>query len=350
MTEMTNNNDADSVDTALIELGVEERPPRWSWVRPAIEAGLFGMICTLLGVFGYGVYGAALFVGVPFVVGMLGAMLYLRRLDTRVGTFLGASAAGVGAVGVTGLLMLAGGFEGLICLLMASVIWVPFALSGAVSGVVIFAAFSDLTRRLPAIIGLLALLPALMAAEWAVRPEPTVFEVSTSVEIDAPPETVWQHVVSFESLPAPQRWLFHTGIAYPVRAEIVGEGVGAIRYCEFSTGPFVEPITVWDAPRHLAFDVVQNPHPMQEMSIHAHVHAPHLEGTFVSERGEFRLDPLPNQRTRLTGTTWYRHSMSPEWYWRLWSDAIIHEIHARVLEHVATLAERDTLQFKGRQR
>jgi hypothetical protein len=33
--------------------------------------------------------------------------------------------------------------------------------------------------------------------------------------------------------------------------------------------------------------------------------------------------------------------MAPEPYWRLWSDAMIHAIHLRVLEHVARLSEAD---------
>ena len=35
------------------------------------------------------------------------------------------------------------------------------------------------------------------------------------LRIDAPPETVWRHVVAFSELPAPEDWLFRIGIAYP---------------------------------------------------------------------------------------------------------------------------------------
>ena len=31
--------------------------------------------------------------------------------------------------------------------------------------------------------------------------------------------------------------------------------------------------------------------------------------------------------------------MWPAFYWRLWSDAIIHRIHLRVLNHIKELAE-----------
>jgi hypothetical protein len=33
--------------------------------------------------------------------------------------------------------------------------------------------------------------------------------------------------------------------------------------------------------------------------------------------------------------------MSPEPYWRMWADPIIHRIHLRVLDHVKRLSEKD---------
>ena len=116
--------------------------------------------------------------------------------------------------------------------------------------------------------------------------------------------------------------------------------MGAIRHCEFTTGDFVEPITVWDAPRRLAFDVVSQPDPMTELSFWRHVHPPHLaEQSLMSRRGEFRLVDLGGGRTRLEGRTWYTFAMHPQAYWTLWSDLAIHKIHRRVLEHVKRLSE-----------
>jgi hypothetical protein len=62
---------------------------------------------------------------------------------------------------------------------------------------------------------------------------------------------------------------------------------------------------------------------------------PHRRGFLVSQGGQFLLTPLPGGRTRLEGTTWYRPSMWPVFYWRWWSDDIIHQIHLRVLRYIA---------------
>ena len=79
---------------------------------------------------------------------------------------------------------------------------------------------------------------------------------------------------------------------------------------------------------------------MREMGIWPVVHAPHIESAMASQRGEFRLTALPGGRTLLEGTTWYRLEMTPQVYWTLYADAVVHQIHHRVLSHIANLSER----------
>ena len=74
---------------------------------------------------------------------------------------------------------------------------------------------------------------------------------------------------------------------------------------------------------------------MHEWSPYRHVHAQHLLDTLQSRRGEFRLIPLPNGRTRLEGRTFYQLAMEPQNYWAFFSDLLIHRIHRRVLAHIA---------------
>jgi hypothetical protein len=126
-----------------------------------------------------------------------------------------------------------------------------------------------------------------------------------------------------------------------MRAKIEGQGVGAVRRCEFSTGAFVEPITVWEPGKKLAFDVTAQPPSMTELSPYRHVNAPHLEGYMVSRRGEFRLVGLANGHTRLEGSTFYTLALFPESYWAIWGEQLLHAIHGRVLDHIKQLSEND---------
>ena len=116
--------------------------------------------------------------------------------------------------------------------------------------------------------------------------------------------------------------------------------MGAVRYCVFSTGAFVEPITIWEPRRRLAFEVIESPAPMHELSPYDDIHPPHLDNYLRSRRGEFRLTPLPGGRTRLEGHTWYELDMAPAIYWQPIADAVIHRIHLRVLEHIKRESER----------
>jgi hypothetical protein len=229
--------------------------------------------------------------------------------------------------------------EGSVCIVMALPIAIPIALLGGLVGF-----FIQRARHVNAsgiALAVLLFLPLFMGAERVALPPAPIYALVTSVEVDAPPSRVWKNVISFRELPPPTELIFRAGIAHPMRAEIVGTGVGACRYCIFSTGPFVEPITVWDESQLLRFDVTENPPPMKEWSPYAGIHPPHLNNFLVSHGGQFRLIALPNGRTRLEGTTWYQHHMWPAPYWRLWSDSIMHTIHRRVLNHVKHLSEAD---------
>lgn len=277
-------------------------------------------------------YGWALFLVTPFVMGFVAAGVLNARhrrsaADTHFAAQLGVVLTGIGFVAVA--------FEGVLCVIMAYPLAAGLAALGCILGR-FCTRTTDLRWAHLVLIGALA--PLLAGVEGEGRRAP-LREVATSVEIDAPPGVVWEHVVSFSDLPPPSRWIFRTGIAYPQRASLVGSGVGAVRYCEFSTGAFVEPITRWEEPHRLSFDVVAQPPSMEEWSPYRELDAPHLTAGMRSERGEFRLVPLADGRTRLEGSTWYRLELYPRVYWTLWSDWLIHTIHLRVLEHIAAEAE-----------
>ena len=268
-----------------------------------------------------------LFVATPFVMGAVSAFAFNRGGPRPAGTTV---LVAVGAVLLAGGAVLLFALEGALCLMMAAPLGVALASMGAFLG-------RALAVRLPSrpagVAALMLPLP-LFAGIDVAQPPPRVREVVTVVEVDAPPQAVWPNVVAFSSLQEPPLWVFRLGIAYPQRATIDGRGVGAVRRCEFSTGAFVEPITAWDEPVRLGFDVAAQPPPMQELSPYRHVLAPHLDGYLQVRSGEFLLVPLPGGRTRLEGRTRYEMRVFPAAYWSLWSDALIHAIHTRVLEHI----------------
>jgi hypothetical protein len=288
----------------------------------------------LLSVSWLGNYGWGLFVGTPFCLGMGSVLLYGISEPQSFGRSMGVAFT---AAGLVGACMLVFAMEGMICLLMAAPIGFFLVFLGAVVGYAIQAR-PWINRDSPLLmIALLLTLPAVMGAETAIDPEPPLLAVTTSIEIDAPPEKVWRHVLAFPPLPEPDDWLFQAGVAYPTRADIHGNGPGAVRHCVFSTGTFVEPIEIWDEPKLLRFSVTDQPEPLREWSPF-YIHPPHLDHYLVSRRGQFLLVAFPDGRTRLEGTTWYTNRMWPAAYWQWWSDYIIQRIHRRVLVHIRAQA------------
>lgn len=282
-----------------------------------------------------GSYGWALFMGVPFAMGFFAVLIHGFNAPRSLRESIVVALV---SVMICGAVFLVVAFEGLICLIMAAPIALVLSVMGGLVGHAI-----HLSRRprVPPQMFCVAVLaiPVMLGSEVVGTGPPPLLKVVTAIEVKAPAATVWKHVTEFTELPAPRELLFELGIAYPIRAEIRGTGPGAVRNCVFSTGPFVEPIQVWDAPRLLKFTVTSNPPPLQEWTPYHEIHPRHLKGFLVSEQGQFKLTPLSNGWTHLEGTTWYHHGMWPVGYWQLWSDYIIHSIHRRVLNHVKALAE-----------
>lgn len=298
----------------------------------AVLAGAaVGLVMVGVGVYLLGHYGAVLFLAAPLAMGMTATVIASRGAVSGPGQTVPIA---LGPLVVVGVVLVAFAMEGLLCLVMALPIALPLTLLGGAIGV---RASEQHGGRL--LLGL-ALLPAAAGIEAAQPTAGRWHEVLSAVEIAAPADRVWANVVAFPPLAEPTEWWYRAGLAYPRYASIEGTGVGAVRYCVFSTGAFVEPITAWEPGRRLAFDVVDSPPPMRELSPYHDVDAPHLDGYFRSRRGEFRLIPLPGGRTRLEGRTWYELDMAPAWYWEWVADRVIHAIHVRVLDHVKAEAER----------
>jgi hypothetical protein len=238
---------------------------------------------------------------------------------------------------VLGCFILVFAVDGLGCLIMALPLTFVIAIPGSIIGHQLGRWLSDDAAKMAPYI-ILLVFPVFQGFEYVHPVEPPMREVTSRVVIDAPIRQVWDEVIAFDRITKAPEGILRWGIAYPIQAKIYGRGVGAVRHCIFSTGPFVEPITVWQPPYLLEFDVTKNPPPMNELSPYGHIDVPHLHDTFVSRHGRFRLWE-ENGKVVLEGTTWYYQKISPDWYWHLFSDVIIHKIHLRVLEQIQTQSE-----------
>jgi len=295
---------------------------------------LISLLLGYLSIMFLGDYGWTVFILIPFLIGFLPPFITGYQKPLSRNEAYGLSFATL-AASILCLLVFA--LEGVICILMASPILLLLTLISSYAAYVFHKRKIPVTPTNAVIIGLLNVI-GFMSFDY-VNETATLIPVKTPVTVHAPIEKVWENVVTFHDIAEPTDWIFKTGIAYPVDATIEGEGVGAVRHCNFTTGSFVEPITTWQAPTLLQFDVIEQPIPMNEWNPFWDIHPPHLDGYFRSQKGQFKLTSVSENTTLLEGTTWYQVDIQPEWYWKNWSDFIIHRIHERVLNHIKMESE-----------
>ena len=279
-------------------------------------------------------YGWFVFVILPFLLGFITLYIIGRKYELKIRQILKLS--------VLNLLfscfcMLVFAMEGIICLLMASPLLLLLTLIGAYMGYAL--SNKNNPKKKVYLYPIIVLISVSFLGFDLANNHSNLIPVKTELLIDAPKEVVWNNLVAFGEIPEPQELLFQSGISYPTHAEIRGMGVGAIRYCNFTTGSFVEPITTWDAPNLMQFDVIDQPIPMHEWNPFWDIHPPHLEGYFLSRKGQFELFETKEGQTLLVGTTFYTIDINPVSYWEIWTNYILHKIHFRVLNHIKHQSE-----------
>jgi hypothetical protein len=304
---------------------------RWFAIVVPAFVGL-GLVALSITVFRH--YDLGLMIGTPLVVSFLSAFCTSFKQTV---TYYRALTDSVLSILVLAGLILVSALDGLICILMALPIAFVQALIGAALGRWIGSVGnSKLATILPVMS--IVLVPGMLTVEHVTMQPEVKRKVVTTVLVNAPIQRVWNSVVAFPRIAQPPSGILSLGIAYPLESYIKGTGVGAIRHCVFTTGSFIEPITHWQAPSLLAFDVTKSPPPMREISIYGNIDPPHLRDFMDSHHGQFRLFERDGHVV-LEGTTWYTHRLSPQWYWGPISDHIIYRIHERVLNHIKANCE-----------
>jgi hypothetical protein len=304
--------------------------------KPAAEAILWSLALVIVAV-GVGAlvfrsYGAALFVTTPFLIGAICGFLCNRRGDIGFSKTLGVMTA---ALVIASLALVAVALEGIICIIMAApIIWV-MALIGAIVGVPI-ARIGRPGARPPLMV--LAVLPLAFAVEQ-FEPHTATFDDSRSVTVAASPLETWDAVLHMKTIEETPALPFGLGVAYPVRGEVTGDGVGAIRRGYFSTGVATERVTEWAPGKALGFTILSEPPVMRELSPWPKMRTPHVEGYFRSVDARILLEPLPTGETRLTLFTRHELDLEPAVYWLPFARWIVQQNKARVLGQMKRQAE-----------
>jgi hypothetical protein len=275
-------------------------------------------------------YGYGLFVMAPLMMGLVTGYLANRRvvISPDATTKLVLVSASLG-----GAMLIVFALEGLICLIMAA----PLALLCAWIGGRTGREMAIRRRGSPTAMSVAAL-PLVFLLEAMVPAQLQLASVE-SIVIDATPSQVWKAVIANEEIGPAPALPFRLGLAYPIAAELRGEGVGAERIGRFSTGVAREQVTLWEPGRRLGFRVLSTPPVMHELSPWPTVHAPHALGYFQTAWTTFDLAPLPQGHTRLTIRAAHTLRLDPAPYWEPMARLAIHANNRRVLANYQARAE-----------
>ncbi|MBX3118862.1 MAG: hypothetical protein KF784_07330 [Fimbriimonadaceae bacterium] len=309
------------------------------WRAGAITAAAVGLILGLVAFAIGGInleYSLYFFALLPLLVGMIASGVLsiwgYFGFDKHLG-------AGLVACVLLSFGLLVFSFEGAICLLMAAPLILISMFVGSAIGCAIYNYIDDFKRQRMNVAVLILALPFVSVLNQQLAPPPQKNTTSTAIIIDAPANKIWPYLNNLPDIPAPNELLFRAGVAHPVSTRTLGSGVGAERHCELSTGDMPEVITRYEPNKLLEFKVLKTPPSMIEMNPFGEVHAAHLEGFYECRIGRFELIPLADGRTKVVGTSVYEHRFGPRWYWTLWTDKIVHDVHLRVLREVKKRAE-----------
>lgn len=280
-----------------------------------------------------GYFGLAIFAALPLATGVSTGVI-IRRAGGTFGQALGAALTLIGAVI---LILCAAAMEGIVCVVMAAPFGAALALFGVLAGYFLARTkAADGTLQSAAWLAIVAM----VGLEGWNPPAPLEGRASSEVVIAASPARVWAELHDIRDLPPSDNLLFRLGVAHPMGTATDGAGVGAARLCKLSTGDMPEVVTVWKPGRELRFQVLATPPSMRELGFFGQtVDAAHLHSAYASLDGGFKLEPLPDGRTRVIGESHYLLNISPATYWNLWTEAIVRMVQRRVLEHVKNRAE-----------
>jgi uncharacterized membrane protein YhaH (DUF805 family) len=306
----------------------------WSAAAQGLVAGVaLTVLAVAVGALVFGTYGYGMFVASPLVIGMITAYLANRRqvIDGWDTAKLVSGALALGAA-----MLVAFALEGVVCIVMAA----PLALGVALLGGLLGRALALYSRRpMRETISGVAVLPLVFAAELLLPPA-MEFDARMEIGIDASPQSVWRALIDMQEIEAPASLPFRLGVAFPVRGEVVGEGVGALRRGTFSTGTAIERVTVWEPDRKLAFTVVSDVPAMRELSPYQDVHAPHVIGYFRTISTSFELKQRLDGGTILSEHTRHELRLEPVFYWLPPTRWIVRLNNGRVMMHVKRQAEK----------
>lgn len=314
----------------------DEFSNRWLYIASAVIGGSYGIVLRILAnlhvdVLRVMTIGFIFFM--PFALGCIAVFIAEIKHPQRVRTWIWlpwlSLLAALGGILLTLL-------EGVICIAMFLPIGMLLAsIGGLVGGL---AARFVRSRRAQSLTMACILVLPFLTGPW----EKQVFyqwesrRVENVIDIQAPPEVVWRNIERVAAIrpdELPSSWAHAIGFPDPIEATLSLEGVGGVRNASFMGNlVFIETVDVWEPGQRLGFTIAADTDkiPPTTLDEHVRIGGPYFEVL----RGEYRLEPVSKDVTRLHLSSQHRLSTDFNWYAHLWTDAVMSDLQKRILHVV----------------
>ncbi|MBM9502577.1 hypothetical protein JWG44_20185 [Leptospira sp. 201903071] len=284
-----------------------------------------------------GVYGVALFIAIPFSIGILIAFARAFHSKATLGQIFSITAF-PGAILLLGFLFI--GKEGFICVLMALPLSYLPLLIGAWIGYKIQS--KVWSKYLVVLIVLFCNVSAHIFDRSDLRPQTN--EVKTSIVVHSSASKVWNKITSPFEFGEAENFFFRNGVSYPLSMEVVKKDGVLFLNCVYTNGATSALIQEFVANETLKFKFVSPQVTMKETSFYGEVEPKHIRGKIWASFGEFRMVPISEGKVEIIATTRYVNDLGPKFYWKLWTDYLIDEMHLHVLQKIKLNLEAEELQ------
>lgn len=310
-----------------------ESPPKYpkSLHGIFILIQIFVLIGTALYLLDSGNYGWTLFCAIPFSIGVtIGT--YTRTFKSK--KFLKGSLIALVVIILLCIILLAVGFEGAICILMAIGLLVLPTLFGVVIGYWLRSSFKIYS------ISVILLLNTSSMVYDGTSGEQVNSIATESIIINAPKEKIWNVLTNPVSFSKRTNVFFKSGVSYPTEMFLSKEPNNCyLLNCKYNNGQTKLVIERLDSLKCMRFSMKEEITTMKEMTFYEQISAPHLKGYFKPNYGEFLISEISPGRCKLTATTSYSYKIKPAFYWHWWTDYLANEMHHQVLADIKRLSE-----------
>ncbi|MBC3540900.1 hypothetical protein ACFSC6_22435 [Rufibacter sediminis] len=231
--------------------------------------------------------------------------------------------------------------EGIICLV---IIVAPFILLGTLAAFIVRIVRLYYHGPKTPLYSTLLLPLVFLVVEQNMTPADAFQTVTTTLEINAPQATVWEHLKQVKNIQPHEiqpHFIHQINVPKPVTGYLDHEGKDGTRYISWDKGiQFKFDIQEWHEGQGFTYLVKLDEHSIPPNTLDEHVM---LGGEFFDVvKGAYHITPLTSGKSLLTLTSTYRVTTTFNFYCTWWADFLMDDLHKMILEVIKTRSETTT--------